>query len=423
MTRRLSLVLHTHMPYVEGFGTWPFGEEWLWEAIATCYVPLLDVLDAHPGRVTLSITPVLADQIEAPGVLDRYHAFLTDVREASHALDLEAHPEVRRAARALAGALPPRRGADDLLERFARHVDVDELRHPRDPPAAGDGVGHRPAGAHRRRRAPRALRRAARASGCPSARTRRGSSRTSSGVTCVELPGVVRGGRADWRRAGRWRRFDRGLIDLVWARDGYPSRRRLPRHPPLHRAPAPRVVGRRRSLRPGRRDASRREPTRRTSPLGCPDGWSVVAIDTELLGHWWAEGVDWLAALLETDLEIVPLTAEYGDGAAVTAAELPISSWGRDRDLSTWSGPTGAGARLAPARRRAAGLERSPPACGARAARAAVLGLGVPRRRGTTAGPYPLERAAAPRAAALAPAIGDARASRCWRNLAPAGTE
>ena len=52
---KLSLVLHTHMPYVEGFGTWPFGEEWLWEAIATSYLPLLDVLDAHPGKVTLSI--------------------------------------------------------------------------------------------------------------------------------------------------------------------------------------------------------------------------------------------------------------------------------------------------------------------------------------------------------------------------------
>ena len=40
----LAIVLHTHMPYVEGFGSWPFGEEWLWEAIATCYLPLLDVL-------------------------------------------------------------------------------------------------------------------------------------------------------------------------------------------------------------------------------------------------------------------------------------------------------------------------------------------------------------------------------------------
>jgi 1,4-alpha-glucan branching enzyme len=75
---RLSIVLHTHMPYVEGFGTWPFGEEWLWEAIATSYLPLLDVLDAHPATVTLSITPVLADQLEAPGALDRCAAFLRD---------------------------------------------------------------------------------------------------------------------------------------------------------------------------------------------------------------------------------------------------------------------------------------------------------------------------------------------------------
>ncbi|MCW2968824.1 MAG: glycoside hydrolase family 57, partial [Solirubrobacteraceae bacterium] len=41
---RLAVVLHTHMPYVEGFDTWPFGEEWLWEAIATSYLPVLDVL-------------------------------------------------------------------------------------------------------------------------------------------------------------------------------------------------------------------------------------------------------------------------------------------------------------------------------------------------------------------------------------------
>src|ERR671934_1058074 len=83
----LAIVLHTHMPYVEGFGTWPFGEEWLWEAIATSYLPLLDVLDAHPGKVTLSITPVLADQLEAPGALQRCLAFLREVRPASHALD------------------------------------------------------------------------------------------------------------------------------------------------------------------------------------------------------------------------------------------------------------------------------------------------------------------------------------------------
>ncbi|HTC71402.1 MAG TPA: hypothetical protein VK655_00840, partial [Solirubrobacteraceae bacterium] len=71
----LAIVLHTHMPYVEGFGTWPFGEEWLWEAIAGCYLPLLEVLD-EGAPLTLSLTPVLCDQLEAGGVGERFAAFV-----------------------------------------------------------------------------------------------------------------------------------------------------------------------------------------------------------------------------------------------------------------------------------------------------------------------------------------------------------
>ncbi|HWT24717.1 MAG TPA: hypothetical protein VN213_14525, partial [Solirubrobacteraceae bacterium] len=123
----LSIVLHSHMPYVEGFGTWPFGEEWLWEAVATCYVPLLDVLDAHPGRVTLSVTPVLADQLEAPGALERCLAFLREVRPASHALDEADTRDVGvRAAlvHSAAGyaAAAERLAAGDLPARLARHA-------------------------------------------------------------------------------------------------------------------------------------------------------------------------------------------------------------------------------------------------------------------------------------------------------------
>src|ERR1700679_4031546 len=86
---KLAIVLHTHMPYVEGFGTWPFGEEWLWEAIATSYLPLLDrVLGQAP--ITLSLTPVLCDQLEAPGAIERCLRFLREVRPASHQLDIDA---------------------------------------------------------------------------------------------------------------------------------------------------------------------------------------------------------------------------------------------------------------------------------------------------------------------------------------------
>ena len=71
----LAIVLHTHMPYVEGFGTWPFGEEWLWEAIAGSYLPLLELLDGG-APLTLSLTPVLCDQLEAPGVAERFGRFV-----------------------------------------------------------------------------------------------------------------------------------------------------------------------------------------------------------------------------------------------------------------------------------------------------------------------------------------------------------
>src|SRR5262249_34374737 len=37
----LALVLHSHMPYVEGFGTYPFGEEWLFDAVIRSYLPVL----------------------------------------------------------------------------------------------------------------------------------------------------------------------------------------------------------------------------------------------------------------------------------------------------------------------------------------------------------------------------------------------
>src|ERR1700747_1045831 len=87
------------MPDVEGFGTWPFGEEWLWEAIATSYLPLLDVLGRAP--ITLSLTPVLCDQLDAPGAVDRSLAFLTEVRPESHRRDLEGFREGGEEAGAL----------------------------------------------------------------------------------------------------------------------------------------------------------------------------------------------------------------------------------------------------------------------------------------------------------------------------------
>src|SRR6185312_12645606 len=88
----LALVLHTHMPYVEGYGTWPHGEEWLFEAMATSYLPLLDVLEPD-APLTLSVTPVLADQLQSGAVAERFGAFLRGVRRETHRLDASAARE------------------------------------------------------------------------------------------------------------------------------------------------------------------------------------------------------------------------------------------------------------------------------------------------------------------------------------------
>jgi 1,4-alpha-glucan branching enzyme len=53
----LAIVLHSHMPYVEGFGTYPFGEEWLFDAVGRSYLPVLE----QARDLTVTVTPVLAD--------------------------------------------------------------------------------------------------------------------------------------------------------------------------------------------------------------------------------------------------------------------------------------------------------------------------------------------------------------------------
>ena len=132
----LSLVLHSHMPYVEGFGTWPFGEEWLWEAVSCVYLPLIDLLSELGAPVTLGVTPVLCDQLEAlPGEAgERLLAFLRDTRRAVHeedsnGLDDTGHPElaaeVRRAAGDYERASADLETSRDVIRRLARLKEVE----------------------------------------------------------------------------------------------------------------------------------------------------------------------------------------------------------------------------------------------------------------------------------------------------------
>ena len=117
----LAVVLHSHMPYVEGFGTYPFGEEWLFDAVIRSYAPVCEIAE----RLTMTVTPVLADQLEVAGVAERLEEFLRRFRIDSCAADLdELEPPYRAACRAEAdryrAALDRVLASDgDLAELFA----------------------------------------------------------------------------------------------------------------------------------------------------------------------------------------------------------------------------------------------------------------------------------------------------------------
>jgi 1,4-alpha-glucan branching enzyme len=64
-----SLVLHSHIPYVLAHGSWPHGMDWLYEAAAESYLPLLDVFyrlrnEGISAPVNISFTPVLMEQLK-----------------------------------------------------------------------------------------------------------------------------------------------------------------------------------------------------------------------------------------------------------------------------------------------------------------------------------------------------------------------
>jgi 1,4-alpha-glucan branching enzyme len=85
-------------------------------------------------------------------------------------------------------------------------------------------------------------------------------------------------------------------------------------------------------------------------------GLVVCALDTELLGHWWYEGINWLRAVLQEcsrqGLDLIPLDdalerfepaalsrGQQAGGEGGEIVQQPIT-WGSAGDLSTWSGPS-----------------------------------------------------------------------------------
>jgi 1,4-alpha-glucan branching enzyme len=461
----LCLLLHSHMPYVEGFGTWPFGEEWLFEAVATSYLPLLDVLG--DAAVTVAITPVLADQLEAMRDGDageRFEQFVRGLRSLTHAEDAkqlgaagaaELAAELRRAAADYARAADAfDRGGRDLIKAF-RALERAELwtsaaTHPLLPLLAT--------------RAGTALQLAA---GIDSHVARFGD--WSGGfwlpecayrpgleadlaehrvrVFCVDQTDHLGLGALENLEPVQTREalvgvpIDWETISLVWDMEyGYPA---APAYRDYHRKTRYdlrpwNIAGD--PYRPADALALAHEHARDfvakvgkrldayAAERGRP-GLVCCALDTELLGHWWYEGPAWLEAVIEgaeaAELELRTVSDAVGQCELVERTLLK-SSWGTPKTFATWDSP--AVAEIAFTQRRS---ELAVVAAAARLGRSARLeraarellalqssdwAFQVTRDR---AGPYPQERVAGHAASLHAALTGPTDPDPRLRNLQP----
>jgi 1,4-alpha-glucan branching enzyme len=356
------------MPYVEGFGTYPFGEEWLFDAVIRSYAPLSEIAE----HLTFSVTPVLADQLEAAGVNERLLAFCREFRVGSCEADIDdveeplkgaCRAEADRYRAALARlesldgnllrlfAAPAAEGRVELLASAATHAVL--------PMLATTGARRLQIDAglrsHRRRFGPPAgfwLPECAYEPGLELLLAERGIEYFCVDQSATEEPldalAPVAAGMGHTAFAIDWE-----AVSWLWSLDGYPAD---PSFADFHRKSL-------RGARPWAIDGSPYDAERaeaRARELGREfaataaarlerfaaergrRGLIVFAADTELLGHWWWEGPSWLDEVLAVagrhGIDLVTL----GEAHARHAGEdrpLRRSTWGEDKDLRTWDSP------------------------------------------------------------------------------------
>ncbi len=364
----LALVLHSHMPYVEGFGTYPFGEEWLFDAFARSHLPVLEVAE----RLTMTISPVLADQLEADGVGERMLRFLRrhridaadrDVADAGAALRPAAKAEADHYTRAIQrlGRLrgkPLRafqeahgRGRVALMTSAATHAVLPKLATRAGRRLQVD-AGLR---SHERRFGEPAgfwLPECAYVPGLESVLAERGLAftcldqseheRGTAALAPVRLPGGPVAFTIDWP-----------TVRLVWSEEGYPSdgayleyHRLSPngiRLWAISGAPYdPGAATKRAAEHAASFLAAVRDRLERHRGDRGRRGLCVFAIDTELLGHWWAEGPIWLREVIRgAELDGVRLLTLPQALREHEAEDRPAreASWGEGKSLETWDSP------------------------------------------------------------------------------------
>jgi 1,4-alpha-glucan branching enzyme len=379
---RFALVLHSHLPWLRGHGRWPVGEEWLNQAVAASYVPVVQTLQrlgetGHRDLVTVGVTPVLAAQLDDPHCLAGARTWVADwlwrTRDLAQVDPDAAAREAREATATLEALQGPFRAGFSPALRALTDAGVVELlggpaAHPFQPlldervaafslrTGLDDHLtrfGSRPRGIW-----------------APECGYRPGLEElyASAGVRhfLLDGPTMLHVGRpthsawsvgsTDVLAFGR----DLEVTYRVWSpRKGYPgghayrdfhvvddlgfrTRRVTSAHvhgmdkAPYDPAAAARAVRRdARDFVDVVRNRLVMLSEQRRNPL------VVAAYDTELFGHWWYEGPQWLEAVLtllpQAGVELTTLSA--AQDAVAGRIDPEAGSWGSGKDFRVWAGP------------------------------------------------------------------------------------
>jgi 1,4-alpha-glucan branching enzyme len=438
----VALVLHTHLPYVKGHGVWPVGEEWLFQAWGTSWLPLTRMLEGlaeagHRELVTLGVTPLVAHQVGDRRLAQdlgtwlggqvwrseeqRWHHLMgSEVQSLStffwrrFATLLDYHEDVeQRGGLTAVWADLASRGVIELLGGPATHP---YLPLQTDPAlidaqlttgldAHASWAGRRPTGLWPPELAYRPRGRAGDATAVPTAVDAQGTPTLPRAGP--ELPGLEEhyarhgidhvlvdaatlvqaagGGARDWTvrpevpdpsARDPYEVVHDGVLigesDVVaFARDlsvayhvwsptaGYPGGTwyrdyfatggygvhpswRVTGHDVPPDAKEPYVPAA--ATAATERDAAHLHGVLRDVLDPRPGDLVVAAYDTELFGHWWFEGVDWLEALLrrvvaDPRLTTTTLASRTERRPPTRRLELPESSWGFAKGHASWVTP------------------------------------------------------------------------------------
>ncbi|MEU4252670.1 glycoside hydrolase family 57 protein [Amycolatopsis sp. NPDC026612] len=382
------LVVHSHLPWLPHHGSWPVGEEWLYQAWAHSYLPMVELLErfADEGRrdvLTLGVTPVLAAQLDDPYSIRAFHDWLGHWQlRAQHAATLwRGDPLLRELAAAEYRTAV--RAAEELGTRW-RHGFSPVLRSLVDNSTI-ELLGGPLAHPFQPLLDPR-VREFALNAGLADTALRLGT--RPEGIWAPEC-GYAPGMEKDYTAAGvrrfmvdgpslrgeTWAARPVGDTDvLAFARDlevtyrvwspkaGYPGHAAYRDfHTWQHEVglKAARVTGK--TVEP--QDKAPYDPALAADVLGTHvkdfvetvvtrlrslkrqhgrEALVVAAYDTELFGHWWHEGPAWLEGVLralpDAGVRVTTLKGAMDAGHVGAPIDLPSSSWGSGKDWRVWDG-------------------------------------------------------------------------------------